>query len=90
MSKVLVISTSPRANSNSDALADEFARGAKDAGHEVEKIAIREKNIQFCKGCLACTKRIAPKNSTAARAAKYALSRMTTWAKSSRKCTTPT
>ena len=55
MSKVLIISTSPRANSNSDALADEFARGAKDAGHEVEKIAIREKNIQFCKGCLACT-----------------------------------
>lgn len=55
MKKVLVISTSPRVRSNSDALADEFVRGAKEAGHEVEKISLRGKNIQFCKGCLACS-----------------------------------
>ena len=40
--------------SNSDALANEFVHGAKDAGHEVEKVNLREKSIQFCKGCLAC------------------------------------
>ena len=51
---VLVISTSPRIRSNSDALAEELVRGAKDAGHEVEKISLRGKNIQFCRGCLAC------------------------------------
>lgn len=45
MKRVLVISTSPRVKSNSDALADEFIRGAKEAGHEVEKISIRENAI---------------------------------------------
>lgn len=52
--KVLIISTSPRKNSNSDALAEEFARGAREAGHEVEKISLIGKDIQFCRGCLAC------------------------------------
>lgn len=54
--KVLVISTSPRKNSNSDALAKEFARGAKEAGNLVEEISLIGKTINFCKGCLACTK----------------------------------
>jgi hypothetical protein len=36
--KVLIISTSPRKGSNSDTLAEEFARGAQEAGHEVEKV----------------------------------------------------
>lgn len=52
--KVLVISTSLRQHSNSDALAEEFMRGAKEAGHEVEKITLRGKDIRFCRGCLAC------------------------------------
>ena len=34
MSKVVVISTSLRAGSNSHAMAEQFAAGAKDAGHE--------------------------------------------------------
>ena len=46
--KVLVLSASPRVGSNSDALANEFVHGAKDAGHEVEKVNLREKSIQFC------------------------------------------
>lgn len=54
--KVLVISTSLRANSNSDALAEAFAGGARKAGHEVECISLRGKRIEFCRGCLACTK----------------------------------
>ena len=56
MKKVLVISSSLRLRSNSQSLADEFARGALEAGNEVEKISLREKNIRFCKGCLACQK----------------------------------
>ena len=56
MKKVIVISTSLRAGSNSDILADQFIDGAKSAGHEVEKIALAGKAIQFCKGCLACQK----------------------------------
>ncbi|MDO4379973.1 MAG: flavodoxin family protein [Clostridia bacterium] len=54
MSKVLVISTSLRKTSNSDILADEFIKGAKDAGHDVEKISLRGKKLGFCIGCLSC------------------------------------
>ena len=43
MSKVLVISTSLRARSNSDRLAERLIEGAKDAGHEVEHISLKGK-----------------------------------------------
>ena len=56
MSKVLVITTSLRAKSNSDRLAEELIRGAKDAGHEVEQISLKGKDIRFCIGCLSCQK----------------------------------
>ncbi|MBQ6652591.1 MAG: flavodoxin family protein, partial [Prevotella sp.] len=56
MKKVIVISTSLRAGSNSDMLADQFIEGARCTGNEVEKITLVGKNIQFCKGCLACQK----------------------------------
>ena len=52
--KVLILSTSPRLNSNSEALADAFGRGAEEAGHSVEKISLRGKNIRFCLGCFVC------------------------------------
>jgi Multimeric flavodoxin WrbA len=54
MKKVLVISTSLRGDSNSDLLADEFIQGAEAAGNETEKISLTDKNIAFCRGCLAC------------------------------------
>jgi len=56
MKKILIISTSPRVNSNSHALAVEFSRGAKEAGNEVELICLRDKEIKYCMGCLACQK----------------------------------
>ena len=55
MSKnILVISTSPRKGGNSDCLADEFVRGAREAGNQVEKVTLYDKTIGFCKGCLSC------------------------------------
>ena len=54
MKNVIVISTSLRHGSNSDLLADKFVEGAQAAGHEVEKISLVGKDIQFYKGCLAC------------------------------------
>ena len=54
--KVLVISTSLRHNSNSDLLAQRFAQGAREAGHEVELISLRGKDLRFCNGCMACLK----------------------------------
>jgi len=56
MKRVVVISTSLRRGSNSDMLADKFMEGAKAAGNDVEKISLVGKNIQFCKGCMACQK----------------------------------
>ncbi len=54
MKKVTVISTSLRPGSNSEALAEQFAEGAKAAGHQVELITLRNKQIRFCIGCLSC------------------------------------
>ena len=51
---VLVISTSLRNNSNSDALVDEFIRGAQESGNQVEKVSLRGKTINYCRGCFAC------------------------------------
>lgn len=56
MKNVLIISSSLRKGSNSEALAAEFARGAADAGNRVELISLRDKDIRFCRGCLACQK----------------------------------
>ncbi len=56
MSKVLVITTSLRTKSNSDILAERLIAGAKDAGHAVEHISLKGKEIKFCIGCLACQK----------------------------------
>ena len=52
--KVLILSGSPRKNGNSDILCDEFAKGAMEAGHEVEKIRVAEKKIGYCRACYAC------------------------------------
>ena len=53
---ILILSTSPRKNGNSEMLAREFARGAEEAGHNVELLSLHDKTIGFCKGCLACLK----------------------------------
>ncbi len=54
--KIIIISSSPRPTGNSNALADEFAKGAIQAGHEVEKITLFDKSLKFCVGCLSCQK----------------------------------
>lgn len=45
--KVLIISSSPSKGGNSDLLCDEFLRGAREAGHEAEKIFLSDLNIQY-------------------------------------------
>lgn len=57
MSKnILIISTSLRNNANSEILAHEMERGATEVGHNVEFVTLKDKEIKFCKGCLACQK----------------------------------
>lgn len=56
MKKILVISSSLRGVSNSHLLAEAFARGAREAGNDVEIITLHKKEIKFCIGCLSCQK----------------------------------
>jgi multimeric flavodoxin WrbA len=54
--KVVVVSSSFRKNGNSETLANEFIRGAKETGNEVETIYLRDITLNYCKGCFACLK----------------------------------
>ena len=52
--KILILSGSPRNGGNSDILCDAFARGAEEAGNEVEKIRVGAKKIAYCLACYYC------------------------------------
>jgi len=52
--KVLIVSSSPRKGGNSEVLCERFAKGASEAGHEVEKVMLRDKKIAPCNACYAC------------------------------------
>lgn len=53
---ILVISSSPRKGGNSDTLCDRFVAGAEAAGHQAEKLFLKEQTIHYCTGCGACVK----------------------------------
>lgn len=52
--KIVAISSSLHANSNSGTLLSKFVEGAKAAGNEVTVVSLRGKKINFCIGCLSC------------------------------------
>ena len=52
--KVLVLTGSPRKNGNSNTLADEFAKGAKEADHEVVRFDAAFKKVHPCIACDHC------------------------------------
>ncbi|MCI2068558.1 MAG: flavodoxin family protein [Bacilli bacterium] len=54
--KIVIVSASLRAGSNSEILAKEVERGAKEQGNEVIFISLKDKKLSFCHGCLACQK----------------------------------
>lgn len=56
MKKIVILSGSPRINGNSSLLCNEFARGAEEAGHNVEKINVARKKVSGCLGCNYCTR----------------------------------
>lgn len=55
--KILILEGSPRKGGNTDLLADQFAAGAIAAGHEVEKIYIKDKTVNGCLGCGVCQRK---------------------------------
>lgn len=52
--KILVLAASPRQGGNSELLCDQFVLGAQEAGHQAEKIALRNKKIGYCVACDYC------------------------------------
>ena len=52
--KVLVLSGSPRKGGNSDILCGQFMLGAEESGHQVEKIFLGDKEINYCIACDTC------------------------------------
>ena len=52
--KILVLTGSPRKGGNSSTLADNFIKGAKEAGHHVERYDAALKNDHPCIGCNKC------------------------------------
>lgn len=55
MSKnILVVHASPRVGGNSSMLADEFIRGAEEAGHVVERVNVGSARISGCMACEHC------------------------------------
>ncbi len=55
--KVLAISSSPRKDGNSDLLAKEAMRGAREAGTDVEYVRVIDLNISPCRSCGYCEKK---------------------------------
>ncbi len=54
--KVVILNASPRKGGNSEVLCEQFMKGAKEAGHEVEKIDLRTKKLSPCLACDGCAK----------------------------------
>lgn len=56
MKNILIISSSIRNKSNSEILAEQALQGALAAGNNAQLITLKDKDIRFCRGCLACQK----------------------------------
>lgn len=54
MKKILVVQGGGRPNGNTSQLVMSFARGAEDAGHEVEVVSLLKNEVKGCLGCNAC------------------------------------
>ena len=52
--EIIVLQGSPNRNGSTALLADEFIRGAREAGHTVERIDVAYADVAPCTGCLAC------------------------------------
>ncbi len=52
--KIVVLQGSPNRNGSTAILVDEFTRGARQAGHAVERIDVAHEDVHPCRGCVAC------------------------------------
>lgn len=52
--KIVVFQGSPNINGSTAILVEEFARGAREAGHSVERIDVARADVAPCTGCVRC------------------------------------
>ncbi len=52
--KILILQGSPNVNGSTALLCEEFARGARGAGHEVQRVDVAYADVNPCTGCVAC------------------------------------
>ena len=52
--KIVILQGSPNKEGSTSILAEAFAQGAKDAGHEAVRFDLTDLNIRPCTGCVAC------------------------------------
>ncbi len=52
--KIVILEDSPNRQGSSHMLAEEFAKGAGEAGHEVVSISAAHSKISPCTGCVSC------------------------------------
>lgn len=52
--KIVVLEGSPNKNGSSNLLAENFIRGAEEAGHSIQVIDAAHANIHPCTGCIHC------------------------------------
>ena len=52
--KIVVLEGSPNRHASSNLLAEEFIRGAKEAGHTAEIIDAAHADLHPCTGCVRC------------------------------------
>ena len=52
--KIIILEGSPKRKGSSNMLAEQFAKGAKEAGHTIEVIEAAHGDIHPCTGCIHC------------------------------------
>jgi multimeric flavodoxin WrbA len=52
--RILVLQGSPNKAGSTAILCEAFERGAREAGHEVERVDVARANVHPCTGCVAC------------------------------------
>lgn len=52
--KIVILQGSPNSNGSTNLLVEEFTRGAKESGHEVQRFDVAKMNLKPCTGCVSC------------------------------------
>ena len=51
---IVILQGSPNRDGSTAILCEEFARGARQAGHTVERVDVAQADVRPCTGCVAC------------------------------------